>query len=124
MRYANRQGNVVQITVSGRAVRQRLLLLVVFTLGMTGGVGADVPADVVLLHGRIHTQDPHRSVAEGMALRGNTIVAVGTQRAIADLVGPRTRTIDLQGRTVLPGIIDAHTHPAESAPDLAKCSLD
>jgi predicted amidohydrolase YtcJ len=58
-----------------------------------------------------------------MALRGNTIVAVGTQRAITALVGPHTQTIDLRGRTVLPGIIDAHTHPAESAPDLAKCSL-
>jgi predicted amidohydrolase YtcJ len=116
---------VVQITVSSGAVRrQRLLLSVVFSLGMTRGVGADVPADVALLHGRIHTQDAHRTVVEAMALRGNTIVAVGTQRAITDLVGPHTKTIDLQGRTVLPGIIDAHTHPAESAPDLAKCSLD
>jgi predicted amidohydrolase YtcJ len=100
-----------------------LLLFVVFTLEMAQAVGADVPPDVVLVHGRIHTQDAHRTVVAAMALRGNTIVAVGSQQAIGDLVGPHTRTIDLQGRTVLPGIIDAHTHPAESAPDLAKCSL-
>jgi predicted amidohydrolase YtcJ len=100
-----------------------LLLFVVFTLEMAQAVGADVPPDVVLVHGRIHTQDAHRTVVAAMALRGNTIVEVGSQQAIGDLVGPHTRTIDLQGRTVLPGIIDAHTHPAESAPDLAKCSL-
>jgi predicted amidohydrolase YtcJ len=116
---------VLQITLSSRALRrQRLVLLVVFFFGMARGVGADVPADVALLHGRIHTQDAHRTVVEAMALRGNTVVAVGTQRAITALVGPHTKSIDLQGRTVLPGIIDAHTHPAESAPDLAKCSLD
>ena len=114
----------MQITVSSQALRrQRLFFLVVFLLGMARGAGADVPADVALLHGRIHTQDANRTVVEAMALRGNTIVAVGTQRAITALVGPHTQTIDLRGRTVLPGIIDAHTHPAESAPDLAKCSL-
>jgi predicted amidohydrolase YtcJ len=83
----------------------------------------EAPADIVLLHGTIHTQDAARSVAQAIALRGNTIVAVGTDRAIAALIGPRTRTVDLRGRVVLPGIIDAHTHPAESAQDLGKCDL-
>src|SRR5262249_45988600 len=63
------------------------------------------------------------TVVQAMALRGNTIVAVGTDRAISALIGPHTRRIDLRGRTVLPGIINAHTHPAASAPDLVKCSL-
>lgn len=101
----------------------QLLLIAAFILGTPAGVAAEAPADIALLHGRIHTQDAHRSVAQAMALRGNTIVAVGTDRAIGALIGPRTRSIDLHGRTVLPGIIDAHTHPAESAQDLGKCSL-
>ena len=83
----------------------------------------EAPADIALLHGLIHTQDAGRSVAQALALRGNTIVAVGTDRAIAALIGPRTRTVDLHGRVVLPGIIDAHTHPAESAQDSGKCDL-
>ena len=104
-------------------MRYRILLIAALILGTTRGVGAEVPADIALLHGRIRTQDAHRTVAEAMALRGNTIVAVGTDAAITALIGAHTRTVDLQGRTVLPGIIDAHTHPAGSAPDLDECNL-
>jgi predicted amidohydrolase YtcJ len=85
---------------------------------------APVPADLVLLHGKIHTEDAGRGVAQALAIRGNAIVAVGTDQAVGAFVGPSTRTVDLRGRVVLPGIIDAHTHPAESAQDVGKCSLD
>jgi predicted amidohydrolase YtcJ len=94
--------------------------------GLTGvaWASAPAPADLVLLHGRIHTEDAGRSVAQALAVRGNTIVAVGTDGAVGAFVGPSTRQIDLGGRVVLPGIIDAHTHPAQSAQDLGKCNLD
>jgi predicted amidohydrolase YtcJ len=85
---------------------------------------APIPADLVLLHGKIHTEDARRSVVEAMALRGNGIVAVGTDEAIAAFIGPSTQQVDLAGRVVLPGIIDAHTHPAESSQDFGKCSLE
>jgi predicted amidohydrolase YtcJ len=85
---------------------------------------ATLPADIVLLHGKIHTEDANRSVVQGLAVRGNIIAAVGTDQSIGALIGPGTRTIDLRGGVVLPGIIDAHTHPAQSAQDLGKCSLD
>jgi predicted amidohydrolase YtcJ len=85
---------------------------------------APAPADLVLIHGKIHTEDSGRSVVQAMAVRGNTIVAVGTDQAVSALAGPNTRTVDLGGRVVLPGIIDAHTHPAQSSQDLGKCSLD
>jgi predicted amidohydrolase YtcJ len=81
------------------------------------------PADLALLHGRIHTEDGRRSVAEAIAVRGNIIIAVGTDQAVTAFVGPQTRTVDLHGRVVLPGIIDAHTHPAEGVGDLGKCNL-
>jgi predicted amidohydrolase YtcJ len=84
---------------------------------------AQGPADLALLHGRIHTEDAHRSVAEALAVRGNTLVAVGTDQAVAALIGPQTRVVDLHGRVVLPGIIDAHVHPAEGAQDVGKCNL-
>jgi predicted amidohydrolase YtcJ len=92
-------------------------------LGFAAAAAAP-PADLVLLHGKIHTEDGTRSVAQALAVRGNTIVAVGTDEAINALIGPGTRRVDLGGRVVLPGIIDAHTHPAQSAQDLGKCSLE
>jgi predicted amidohydrolase YtcJ len=103
--------------------RRILGILSVSALGF-GAAAAPTPADLVLLHGKIHTEDANRSVVQALAVRGNTIVAVGTDQIIGALVGPNTRTVDLGGRVVLPGIIDAHTHPAQSAQDLGKCSLD
>jgi predicted amidohydrolase YtcJ len=93
-------------------------------LALLSATAAENPsADLVFLHGRIHTEDGARRVVQGLAVRGNTIIAVGTDREISARIGPGTRTIDLAGRIVLPGIIDAHTHPAESAQESEKCSL-
>lgn len=89
-----------------------------------GAAAAPAPADLVLLHGKIHTEDAGRSVVQALALRGNTIVGIGTDQDISAFVGASTRKVDLDGRVVIPGIIDAHTHPAQSAQDLGKCSLD
>jgi predicted amidohydrolase YtcJ len=95
------------------------------SLGFAAVVAAaDPPADLILLHGRIHTEDANRSVAQALAIRGNKIVAVGTDQMVDALKGPNTQTMDLAGRVVLPGIIDAHIHPAESAQDFGKCSLE
>lgn len=58
-----------------------------------------------------------------MAVVGNSLIAVGTDSDVRSFTGPGTRIIDLKGRVVLPGFIDAHTHPAESAQDLGKCNL-
>jgi predicted amidohydrolase YtcJ len=94
-------------------------------LGLTvAASAADQSPDLILVHGRIHTEDASRSVAQALAVRGNTIIAVGPDRDVSALKGPMTRSIDLAGRVVLPGIIDAHTHPAESAQDQNKCSLE
>jgi len=103
--------------------RYPLVRICALLLAVPAVATAETPADVVLLHGRIHTEDATRSVAQALALKGNTIVAVGTDQQIGTRIGPGTRTIDLLGRIVLPGIIDAHTHPAESAQESDKCTL-
>ena len=95
----------------------------VVSLGFAGAWAAGPPADLVLLHGKIHTEDSSRSVAEALAVRGNTIVNVGSDTDISALVGPSTTSVDLGGRVVLPGIIDAHIHPADGARDLDSCNL-
>jgi predicted amidohydrolase YtcJ len=69
-----------------------------------------VPADLVLLNGRVLTVDEHFSTAEALAVRDGRFVAVGTNEEVRPHIGPRTRVIEAAGRTVLPGIIDSHVH--------------
>ena len=68
------------------------------------------PADLVLLGGRVITLDTDSRVAEALAVRGAHVAAVGTDAEIEALAGPATRRIDLSGRAVTPGLMDAHVH--------------
>ena len=67
-------------------------------------------ADLVLLDGKIVTMDATGSAVQALAVVGDRIVAVGTNTDIEPLRGKGSRTIDLQGRVVLPGFIDTHVH--------------
>ena len=67
-------------------------------------------ADSVLSNGKIITVDDRFTIAQAVAVRGERIVAVGTNQDIARLAGPGTRRIDLRGRSVVPGFIDNHAH--------------
>lgn len=67
-------------------------------------------ADLVLTNGSIVTVDDGFSIAASVAVKGDTIAAVGSADQIAPLLGTRTKVIDLEGRTVLPGVNDAHIH--------------
>ena len=67
-------------------------------------------ADVILTNGKIITVDERFTIAQAVAVRGDRIVAVGTNQEIARLAGPSTRRIDLRGRAVVPGLIDNHAH--------------
>src|SRR4029078_2973133 len=61
------------------------------------------------------TVDARSSVREALAVRDGHIVALGTSADIRKLAGPRSRVIDLQGRTVIPGLIDSHLHAIRAA---------
>lgn len=74
-------------------------------------------ADIVLLHGKIITVDSADRVAQAVAIRGSKIVAVGSDAEITRWAGARTQRIDLKGRAVTPGLIDAHAHFAEAGAD-------
>ncbi len=67
-------------------------------------------ADTVLVNGKVLTVDNQFSTREAVAIREGKIAAVGSSVDITKLAGPRTRVIDLQGRTVIPGLIDSHMH--------------
>ncbi len=69
-------------------------------------------ADMVLYNGKVLTADDNFTIAEAAAIRDGKFLAVGTSDRIRRMAGPRTRQIDLNGRTVVPGLIDTHLHQA------------
>jgi predicted amidohydrolase YtcJ len=71
---------------------------------------AQPPADLILLDGKLWTQNPDRPWAQALAATGSRITAVGSDAEIESRIGPQTRVVDLAGRLALPGFNDAHTH--------------
>jgi predicted amidohydrolase YtcJ len=67
-------------------------------------------ADLILHNGKVFTADLEQPSAEAVAIRGERILAVGPSDEIKRLANAKTRLLDLQGRTVIPGINDAHFH--------------
>ena len=68
------------------------------------------PADTLLVNGRILTMDSADAVQQAVAIRGARLQAVGSDADLRALAGPATHIIDLQGHTVVPGLIDTHAH--------------
>jgi hypothetical protein len=81
-------------------------------------------ADIVYRNGRIYTADSSDSVRQALAIHAGRIVYVGSDDGAVALAGARTRIIDLQGRALLPGLVDGHMHPLEGGTKLLKCSLN
>lgn len=81
---------------------------------VVAGQGAP-PPDLLLTNGKIITVDERFTIAHAVAIRGDRIVAVGTNQAIERLAGAGTRRIDLRGRSVIPGLIDNHMHLLRAA---------
>ena len=73
------------------------------------------PPDSIFHNGNVLTIDPLFRKAEAFAVTGDRITAVGTNAEMSALARPQTQRIDLQGKTVLPGIIDSHSHPVPAA---------
>ncbi len=78
---------------------------------------------LVLFNGKVITVDAQFTVAEAVAIRDGRILAVGKTAEIKRLVGPATRVIDLQGRTVVPGFIDSDADNAFAGGDLYKDTM-
>lgn len=73
---------------------------------------ANPPADLILTNGKIISVDAAFGVYSCMAIGGDRILAVGTLADMEPFRGDKTRMVDLNGKTILPGLIDSHTHPA------------
>jgi predicted amidohydrolase YtcJ len=91
-----------------RVVRAALLLSSV--LFWREAAATPPPPDLVLLNGKVFTSEAKHLRVEALAIRGDRIIAIGDTKTVEALAGPATRRIDLGGRTVIPGINDAHAH--------------
>jgi predicted amidohydrolase YtcJ len=107
---------MIASTWHGFGLQTSRLTVAAISLVLVGTRAAEAqPADVVLLGGTVCTVDDEDRVAEGLAVRGERIVAVGSDDEISRHIGPQTRVIELEGKTVVPGFIETHTHALGAA---------
>ena len=89
---------------------------------LAAGIGCSRPssptpaAETILFNGKIVTVDQRFSYGEAIAIGGGKVLAVGSTEEMRRLALPDARQIDLGGRTVIPGLIDAHIHDAGGGP--------
>ncbi len=83
----------------------------------------DGPVDLIVINGQVYSGD-HDEIAEAVAVRGNKVVRVGTNREIQRLRRAQTTVIDAEGGAVLPGFNDAHAHVVSGGLSLDQVSLD
>ena len=101
-------------------------LLAAVTLLLTGTevlAQAPIAPDVVIIHGKVWTENPEQPEAEAVAILGSHIAAVGTSSEVLRLAGPATRVVDLGGKRVVPGFNDAHVHLIAGGSSLASVQL-
>ncbi|HTY57630.1 MAG TPA: amidohydrolase [Bacteroidota bacterium] len=84
---------------------------------------AQVPADLVLIHGKIWTVNPAQPLAEAVACYGGRIIAVGTSDEVSRFEGRGTRVVDLRGKLAVPGFNDAHVHLIDGGAAMASVQL-
>src|SRR5579859_1434564 len=87
----------------------RVAVLASVTLAGAASTFCQQP-DTILINGKILTVDAQFSVRQALAIRDDKILAVSTNAEIRKQAGSKTRIIDLQGRTMIPGLIDSHIH--------------
>jgi predicted amidohydrolase YtcJ len=102
----------------------RAALVLTAAIGAASALAAQqAPADLILTNGRIYTVDDSHPVVTALAVRGTRVAFVGDTRGALTLRGPQTRVVDLAGRTVIPGMVDAHGHVSGLGEALANADL-
>ena len=86
------------------------LTVLILTATLFTACSSEEKADMVLLNAKVITVDDTNPEAEAVAVKGDTIYAVGTTDEIRNMIGDATEVIDLEGKTVVPGLIESHAH--------------
>lgn len=103
----------------------RLLALLAFSAACHSSTpqATITSASIALVNGDVRTMDPGNPKASAVAIRGDKIIAIGDDARVRAVIGPTTRVIDLGGRTVTPGMVDAHCHLYGLGVDLENVSV-
>ncbi|MCP4258666.1 MAG: amidohydrolase [Planctomycetes bacterium] len=89
----------------------RIQIVVLFIIFCRSSFVFAVEADLIIYNGKIVTVDSESSICQAMAVKDNRILRVGNGKQIGQLMGDKTKVVDLNGKMVLPGFIDSHVHP-------------
>ena len=71
-------------------------------------------ADIIYINGQIQTLNAKQPAASAVAIKNERFIAIGSNQKVQSYVGPNTQVVDLQKQVVVPGFVDAHTHPMET----------
>jgi predicted amidohydrolase YtcJ len=93
-------------------IRLAAIFLAMGSCSATSSIAQE--ADLILHDGKVVTVDREFSIRQALAVKGDRLVKVGTDREVMELRGPATVVVDLDGKMVLPGLIDSHTHPTDA----------
>ena len=119
----------MRLSLPARGTRLAAVVLLVPALLRPGHLRAQsaqaqtAPADLIVTNARVYTADDARPLVEAFAVRDGRIVFVGSQREATMLKGTSTRVLDAEGRTIIPGMVDAHAHFAGLAQKLRAVDL-
>jgi len=80
-------------------------------------------SDLVFVNGAIYTVDRNQPWAQAVVIKGSRIIFVGTTEGAKPHIGPETTLVDLAGKMILPGFIDAHTHASQAMDLVGNISL-
>jgi predicted amidohydrolase YtcJ len=92
-----------------------LLVVSAVQVEVVPAAGPPDPPDLILFHAKVVTVDEKFRVVEALAVRGDRIIAAGSDQDVLKLKGAATKVIDAGGKTVLPGLYDSHVHPVGAA---------
>lgn len=109
-----RRGDMLMITKFSGALGLLILIYLGFNFisGQDKQQGPQSPsADWVLTGGKIYTVDQQQPWAEAVVIKDGRFIYVGNDAGVTEFIGPDTQETELEGRLVIPGMVDAHTHP-------------
>jgi hypothetical protein len=84
--------------------------LIAIVLAASPALAQQAPADLIVTNARVYTVDESHPIVDALAVRGGRVAFVGDTRGALALKGAATKVVDLGGRTVIPGMVDAHGH--------------
>ncbi len=103
----------------------RSLPLLLWAVSMSHAQGRIVePADIIVIHGRVYTENPQLPWAQAVAIHRGKIVAVGDDPVIERMRGVGTKVINAGGKLVLPGFVDCHIHFIDGSLSLGRVNLE